>query len=472
MYIKNLQDAKIILWKYNEKIIWIESSAFLIYFPGLFLKNFKIISYKDSLDILDLKKHFKIKTLNTIIPWKVSRISILENSDIKKYIKKENTKYIITRKETAKAEKLINSLNIKLLWNNSSSRVKYENKKSFREILTEIWVNPILWENINIDRFLESNYKDWVKKYWNKLVIQIPEISKWWWSWTLFINKEEDFYKFKKSIHNKIFKNKIIKSINITKYIDWTAWSIIWCATKQWILTNCVQTQIIDIPEVISKKKWSWLFCWHDRSFKHYSKNIQIKADKIAKKIWSHMFANWYKGIFWLDLIIDEKNENVYIVECNSRYTWAMPMLSMLDIKHWNIPMDVFHLLEHLNIPYKINFSKIDKSYKNSKEWSHIILSNKSEDNIICKKEIISWVYTIKKWELKYIRDWYEYNDIKEPNEFIITDGNPRKWQIIKWYKESSRICHLLFPSKILKSKTAINNKCKNIIDTIYNFLF
>lgn len=472
MEIKTIQDAKKLFWQYSKKIIWIESSAFLIYFPGKFLSDFEIIAYKDSLDNDILKKTFKITSLNTLVPWKVSRISILEDINIQKYLKKQNVSYIITRKETKRTEENINKLKLKLLWNKSKVRAPYENKKTFREILTTIWVNPILWENVDIEIFLKKEYSYWKKKYGKKIVIQIPEITKGWWSWTIFITNKKELDIFKRNIKNKIFKNKIIETINITKYIQWISTSIIWCATKYGTLTNCVQTQVIDIPEVINTKKWSWLFCGHDRSFKHYNKEIQKKADDIAKKIWTHMYSNGYKWIFWLDLIIDEKEKNVYIVECNSRYTGAFPMLSMIDEKQWNIPMDIFHLLEHLNINYTIDFNKIDLSYKNKKEWSHIILSNKDEESLICKREVKSWIYTIKGENLTYKREWNEYKDIKKTNEFIITDGNPKKWQIIKGYKESCRICHLLFPWKILKKDLTIKNSTKKIIDIIYTYLF
>ncbi len=470
MEIKTIQDAKKLLWQYSEKIIWIESSAFLIYFPWIFLSNFEIIAYKNSLDTATLKKSFKIRTLDTLVPWKVSRIGILENTDIQKYIEKQKTSYIITRKETPRTEKLIKTLNLRLLWNKSKIRNQYENKKIFREILTNIWITPISWENIDIETFLKKGYTYRKSLYWKKIVLQIPEITKGGGSWTIFINNEKELNDFKEIIKDKVFKNKIIASINITKYIWWESISIIGCTTKRWTLTNCVQTQIIDIPEVINTTKWSWLFCWHDRSFKHYSKKIQEKADKITQKIGNDMYQKWYKGIFWLDLITN-KNE-IYVVECNSRYTWAMPMLSMLDIKNNTIPMDAFHILEHLNIPYTINFDAINKTYKKKKEGSHIILSNREEHNITCKKQIKSWIYICKEWELIFQREWYDYNKIQNNNEFIITDGNPRKWQIIKWYKESCRICRIMFPKNILINKWLIDKTKVKIINIIYNKLF
>ncbi len=472
MEIKTIQDAKELLWSHQHKITWIESSAFLIYFLWIFLSDFEMIVYKDSLDTDLLKKHYKIKSLNTLIPWKIWRLSVLHDKDIQNYLLQQKRKYIITRKETMDMEELVTSLWMKLLGNKSTIRAQYENKKTFRDILKEMDIIPILGENIPIDSFLASWYDIWASRYWEKIVIQLPDITKWWGSWTLFINNTTDFIAFQKKISDKTYKWKDISSINITTFISGISWSIIGCVTRYGTLTNAIQTQIIDIPEVISSKKWSWLFCWHDWGFKHYSSTIQKKADTIVQKIWGHMFKNGYTWIFWLDLIIDEHHNEVYIVECNSRYTWALPLLSMLDMQANNLPMDVFHLLEHLNIDYSMDFDTINQAYKNKKNGSHIILSNKQEEHIMCKKELPSWVYIHKNHELIFQREGYSYADIQNEHEFIITDWNPKKWQIIKWYTESCRICHLLFSSSILETHHNLKKHVKEIIASIYKELF
>lgn len=431
-----------------------------------------MIVYKDSLDVDLFGKKYKIKKLDTLIPWRIGRISILKDKGVQDYLAKQHEEYIITRKETVYMEKLTNSLWMKLLGNDSSIRKWYENKKTFRKILQELNIQAIPWENIDIDDFLASWYDERKNRYGEVIVIQLPDITKWWGAWTIFLHNKREFVAFQKKIAFKTYKSKHITSVNVTKFILGISSSIIGCVTKYGTLTSSVQTQIIDIPEVINDKKWSWLFCWHDWGFKQYSLIIQKKADTIAQKIWSHMHQNGYKWIFWLDLIVDETHDEVYVVECNSRYTWAMPMLSMIDMQNDIIPLDVFHLLEHLNIDYSIDFDTINQAYKKQKNESHIILSNTHEEHIICKNELSSGVYMYKDNELIFQREWYEYADIQNNDEFIITDGNPKKGQVIKWYTESCRICHLLFPTSILATPTILKGPIKEIIKIIYKKLF
>ena len=66
--------------------------------------------------------------------------------------------------------------------------------------------------------------------------------------------------------------------------------------------------------------------------------------------------------------------------------------------------MDVFDILEHMNIQYTIDFGKIDATYKYTKEGSHIILCNKESHEVLCKKDIIPGVYTYQNNTLRYVR--------------------------------------------------------------------
>lgn len=473
MHITNIQDALSLFQKKQPgKVISLETSVFYAYFLWLFLPNFEIITYRDGLDIDTFKKRFIITTLDKDTTHSICPLGILQDIDIQQYIQSKHPEFIFIRKPTSHIEDTLDEIWCSLLWNKSDIREPYEDKKRFRTILEDIWIAPISWKNILLEDFILLDYEFFKKSYWKDLVIQLPEIKKWWWVGTIFIHNNQDFIDIQKKLATKTYKGKQITNINITKYIVWVSASIIWCTTKYWTLTNIVQTQIIDIPEVNNSKKWSWLFCWHDWSFKHYSSIIQKKADIITQKIWNHMYQHGYKWIFWLDFIITEQHDEIYVVECNSRYTWAMPMLSMLDMANDTIPMDIFHIIEHLNLEYSMDFDIINQQYKKEKHWSHIILSNIQEWPITCKKELLSGVYAYEHKQLVFKREGYEYRDIQNDGEFVITDGNPRKGQIIKWYTWACKICHLLFPKSILASPNTLKTSPKQILQSIYTEVF
>lgn len=472
--INNLLDVKNFFKKFDKKIFWVWVTSFMRIIPAFFLwKNYSIICFKNSLDnklfekytnIICIEDKFKNAKLN-----KLNSSSIVEFEWVKKILNKNKWSYLFVYKSSKSIDKYSIENNINLIWNSYEKKSLFENKKNFREILNKIWIDPIFWENISYEKFIWLNYNYFFKKYWNKLVLQFPDIDIWWWIWTVFLNNEYEYNDLLFKIKDWFFKNKVIKSINITKFIDWISSSIIWCTTKHWVFTTNIQKQIIDIKEVINLKKWNWLFCWHDWSSSNFSKNVNQKAQYFAKKVWEYMYSIWFKWIFWLDLLVDEKNDDVFIVECNPRFTWVFPMLSMIDIKMWNIPLDVFHILEFLWIDYEIDFKKIDNLYKNKKKWSHIILTNLNNKNIKIKNDILPWVYKFENNKIHFLKEWFLYSDLQNDNEFIIIDWNPSKWTIIKSFSELSRICHFIFWSSILEKWNKLNNKIKNIIKLFYN---
>lgn len=473
--IENLQDVKNILKKHNKKIFWVWVTAYMRLLPALlFWENFEIVCYKNSIDNKIFKKITKIHSLqeNNIPIEKLNTINIMNSEYFKSIISNGKENYLCIYKNSKDVEIIAKKNGLKIIWNESQLRSIFENKKIFREILDEIWVESIYWENITYDDFFCKDYDFFQKKYSHRIVIQLPDINLWWWLWTIFIHSKWDFDNFKDKIRDKTFKNTQINTLNITKFISWMSTSITWCCTRFWTLTTTVQTQIIDIEEVINLQKWNWLFCWHDWSFRHYNNKVNKKAQNIAQKIWDYMYQKWYKWIFGLDLIVDEKNDDVFVVECNSRYTWAFPMISFLDLKNWVIPMDAFHILEFLDLDYKIDFDEINAAYKYNKEWSHIILSNKENFDVIFKKDLLPWIYNFDWNKINYLRDGFSYNDLLHENEFVIIDGNPKSWEKIKSFSELSRFCHILFPKSIINDYNKLNDKTWQIIKYIYkNYL-
>lgn len=472
MKITNLNDIQKLFLNNDKKIYGIWITAFTRILPAIFLwEKFEIICYKNSLDNDIFQKITKIHFLQR--EWeeieKLDTYNILSSKYVNDLFSLQKNVNILVYKNNFEIEKFAKENNYNIIWNTSNIRDKYENKKVFREILNEIWIETIFWENIKYEDFMIKNHNFFAKKYSNNIVIQLPDILVWWWIGTIFINSEEEFLNFQNKIKKQIYKDVKIYTLNVTKFITWISSSITWCATKFWTLTSNVQTQLVDIHEVINLNKWSGIFCGHDWSFKHFSENINKKAQKITEKLGNYMYKNWYKWIFGLDLIVDEKTENVYVVECNSRYTWAFPMTSLIDLKNWVIPMDAFHLLEFLNIDYEIDFIKINSNYKYNKIWSHIIISNKNDNEITIKKDITPWVYFFDWSNINYLREWFTYNDIQNDNEFIIIDWNPKVWEKIRWFWESSKFCHLFFQTAIMKNEKELNNRTKQIIENIYN---
>ncbi|MCX6743725.1 MAG: hypothetical protein NT116_05870, partial [Candidatus Parcubacteria bacterium] len=223
----------------------------------------------------------------------------------------------------------------------------------------------------------------------------------------------------------------------------------------------------------ISPKKCNGLFCGHVFGLE-FSPQIVKQSQEIAQKLGKYMYKLGYKGIFGIDLIVNQKENKVYPVECNARYTGAFPMLSMIHLKYKIIPMDLFHLLEFLNIPYRINVNQLNKMYQQPISGSHLILSNTKDYSFKVRKELEVGVYNFnsKNKKINFIKEAIFYDDLKNDNDFILVDGVPKKREEIKKWSRLARICHVLFMGNILQNNGQLKPKYLQIVRAIYKTLF
>lgn len=262
-----------------------------------------------------------------------------------------------------------------------------------------------------------------------------------------------------------------------------------------------LQTQILDVPEVRLMSDGSGLFSGHDFSYGDYSEETIRQAKDLVKKFGDYIYKNLgYKGIFGLDLIVNKKEGKVYPIECNPRFTDAFPLISEIHSKNGAIPMDVFHILEHMNVPYKIKVDEISKSYEVKTPASQILLQTKTDDWTKVTDDLKAGVYRInqhkvhrKKQEnsrstrdvfssgvipfksgslprafISYLRPGYRFEHLKSADEFLITEGVPFKDTV---FKGSARVLRLIFAKSILEKPKTLTEETKEVIGEVYNKL-
>jgi hypothetical protein len=225
----------------------------------------------------------------------------------------------------------------------------------------------------------------------------------------------------------------------------------------------------MDIPEVLLINRGNGFFCGHDWTYRKYSPSMDDQVMRIAQELSGYMWANGYRGIFGIDLVVDERAKVVYPVECNTRYTGAFPMLSMLHVQNGAIPMDLFHILEFLDVDYEIDVDRLNEAYRRPIGGGHIILFNKRHVPLLVSEEVRSGVYCYDPGghRIEFMREGLGYEDLRDDDEFILTDGVPRKGSTVVFNDELTRICRILFPSQIIASPTKLNDKTREIISLV-----
>lgn len=458
MKIKTIKDIQKVLSNYD--IVFVNKYPFLSTPRELYKRKIKAICNTKESNSSSIKRYYNII-------W--SSASFNEDDiikAIKNYKNSNSWVYIHIRKPKNLIKSFCQENNINIIANKQEIVENIENKKKIKSILNEIWIFPIPGENIIIKDFINSKYQQ-RNKYWKKIVIQLPDIRQWWGKGTFFIENENKFKELQKIFYKGIYRNTKIQSININKYIDWLPASIACCTTRYWTITTNLQTQIIDENALSKPNENKGVFCGHDRWSYTYHRTAQTQSQNIWEKIWDYLYTVWYRGIFWVDYII--KGKEIYFVECNARITAAFPVASLIDLNKWIIPLEAFHLLELINIDYEIDFEKINNMYKYKKKWSHIILNNVKDKEISCKKTLPVWTYKYSRSKLTYINDLLDYKPLKR-NEFIIVNGNPKKWDIIK---SQWRICQIITKNNVLEKKTLkLKKNITKLTEIIYKDYF
>ncbi|EKD62687.1 MAG: biotin carboxylase-like protein, partial [uncultured bacterium] len=292
-------------------------------------------------------------------------------------------------------------------------------------------------------------------------------------SGTLFIDKADDltpfFGRVAKIRHKLEGKKKKIETVNITPFIEGISCSVPCCATKFGTFTGAIQNQIIDIAEVGAVIPGrSGNFAGHDWAYRHFSPDVQHKANQIARQFGDYLYSRGYKGIFGLDLIVDNDNK-VWPVECNPRETDAFPLICMLQMEAGAIPMTVFHILEHLSVDYTVPFEETDLSYKNAYSAAQIILYNKFDIPVTDSKLFKAGVYANSDGKLRYLRPGYTLFDLLNTKEFLMTEAITKKTGLA--YKPHERIMRLVKRGGILASAGGLEVDVAKSIDLIYKEL-
>lgn len=466
-----MDELKIKLSQWQKPVIGIGVTAFTRVGPGFLLPNYSIICLLETADlesirqtclVYSLEKDFKIK------PEKLEKqntSSIMLQPPVYSFLKSlDRGTSLLPYKSSKKIEKICQQLGIKILSSPSSIRGPFEDKKEFRVLGRKAGLRLIPGETLLIDDLDEAKYEEARKKYGPDLVFQLPDYKIGGGIGTLFIKHKDDWQEFMAFVKRRRNAGRELIWVNVTKFIKGISASISACVTRQGVLCGLVQTQLNDIPEATAFKGRKGVWCGHDWGWKQFNLGIQKKAEKIAKALGKFMYKKGYLGVFGIDLIIDKKDD-LWPVECNSRYTGGFPVYSMMQNLYNEPSFDAFHLLEFLNIDYQVDLKKVQQLYQRPKTGAHLILRNQSRKWVKVKADIKGGVYQLKEKELVWQRPGFALEHLKNEDEFCLVDRAALKGRILK---PGERLVRILFKDKIALSSNRLTEKASFICKKVY----
>ncbi len=308
---------------------------------------------------------------------------------------------IITFKPSPALEKICAENNFKYLGNDWKLNRELENKIKFNEVLKKLKISSAESEVINADKI---DYQQLKNKFGKNFIVQFPRgfsgngtflITPW---------KKIPLTPFSKRGKMKI--SKFIKGPTVTLNA---------CLLKSGLVASQLFYQITGEKKLNRNILGS---CGNDFA-------VDLKLDKktpdkiysYTKKIGEYLKTLNYKGIFGLDFMVDENNQEVHLIEINPRLTASIPVFTKLQIRNGELPFLALHILEFLKLDY---ISGLKSSPQSKNNFSQLILRNILNSPVKISKNIPSGIYKIKNNKLKFIKTAYCLESLNIQDEFLV----------------------------------------------------
>jgi hypothetical protein len=158
-------------------------------------------------------------------------------------------------------------------------------------------------------------------------------------------------------------------------------------------------------------------------------------------------------------------------LECNPKLTGAFPVLSQLHLKAGVIPLDVFHVLEFMGLPYDMDPVFMNRQYAIPLKGSHLILYNWPTRRGIHGGRLRGGLheYDPERDSIAFIGEELDFPSNQHGEQFIILEGPPETGCGEPPFSDPLfRICRILFPAPVLDSQGRLSPRVLQVINKIY----
>lgn len=458
------------LRNFPEPVLGVSVTAFTRTGSAFLLPDYRIICLKETNDLSAIRQQCKVvsieKDLGGETPEKQNTSSILGQSRVSQYLKTQAAGFhLLVYKSTPKTEKIVHAFGGQVLAPPSAVRDPFEDKKEFRVLAQQAGLPLLPGETLRIDDLNPEKLSHLQTQYGPKLVFQLTDYTVGGGIGTVFVEDKEKFDWLLGYVKRRREGGKELTWVNVTPFMEGEGASINGMVTREGVLAGPLQMQLLDVPEVTAFAGRSGVFCGHDWTEGRFTPKQQKQAEQLVQTWGTFMAKKGYKGIFGLDVIVDQKQDKVYPIECNARYTGGFPPYAMLQLVAGEPSFDVFQLAEFLDFDYTFSLPQVQQSYRESKIGAHLLLHNQTRRWIKIQGHVKAGAYRWRAGNLEWLREGFAMQHIKDPeNEFIYTDGVPEHGRI---YKPGERMGRLLFRRSIALSHREIGDWSKAVIKKI-----
>lgn len=465
----SVPDLEKIIEQMQEKtIIAVGGTPYPRFAPALFLENFAIYSVKNPADNDLLRNYTNIFSLEEKFPKVAAKIHsnsyLLGNYAFQAFLKSRRNPFrlIFTQVLSPSAVKVLEEQGVEWLGNKPESIEDVFLKGKFRNLLKILGLPHLQDWKLSKEEFLSKSFAE-IYQHWQKpFVVQRADFDVNGEQGTFFIREEKNW----QDAYEILSKDERYKEIQISPLIEGDSVSMLGCITHLGVLTSNLQLQLIDVPESLHGQLPTGVFLGHDWKFRSWTDQTEKAAQQIVESIGKYLAQKGFKGIFGIDFVYDTKSNELFPLECNPRFTAALPMYSLMITRLNKIPpIEFFHLMSQLDIKEDFDFNAVNEGLKEKIPVSHISLTPKGVYEM--KINLAAGVYSFspENLSLRYERPGAFLWDLKNDTEFLIVDSVPRFGAKIA--QDAPTLFRLIFPHSIALSSFSIDPEIGQLITVL-----
>lgn len=492
MCLRDLDDVKKLFGSLSGTFIGVGMTAFSRITPAYFLAPYHIVSLKKTLDLPLLRAKADIfcleeETGEPVRGKGLNSARLLDHSLTQQFLKKlPKPKHLLLYQNYPDLMELGKKEGWRLLANPADLRIEVGERTFFENMVVALGLPRVPGAIYPLEVIHTRGHEYWAEKLGPEFVAQLPDVGQGGGRGTFFIRSAQEYERLQVRLKEKSWRGVKLASVAIHRFVQGIPASVAVCLTRHGVLTSRLQRQLIDLPYCRHLPE-DGIFCghvWDETPWPSWAAEYaRTQAASIGKYLW----ALGYKGILGIDFVIDEGKEQVYPLEINPRFTGAFPMLSLLYQKDGKIPLEVFHILEFLDVQYEVDVEALNEQYGKPIRGSHLLLflPGGIEQPSTGRLRAGLYEHNQEGKRVSFVSRAIDYQDIKNDSQFIVIDGplaflGPARHHHgadeMGGYSQSAmgspnppyRLCRVLFSCPVVDNEGVLSPHALGVIEWIY----
>ena len=465
MFIHDIQQVNALFQSLPGTFVGVGMTAFSRIIPASFLETYHILALHKTGDLPLLRKKAHVFCLEeetknpTLIPEKNSA-GLLIHPRTRRFLDGiSHPKYLLLYQDYPELRSAAKANGWNLLANPPQLRQAVGKRKFFKKMAAELGLHQVPGNIYPIEALHKKGYEEWHRLLGPVFVVQLPEIERGGGRGTFFIRTNEDYRQLQGRLAENRWRDTPLESVSFHRFLDGIPASMVVCVTRHGTLVSALQRQLLDLP-CCGDFAEDGVFCGHSWGAPPWSEAARKSAFEQACRIGDFLGTFGYKGILGIDFIVQEKRGKACPIEINPRLTGALPMLSLLHLQSGAIPLEAFHMLEFLKIPYRIDRDALNSRYAETIQGSHLLVFRppgfENRRNASLKSGL--YEYEPTNGGFCFLKETLEYQHIQSKNQFILSDGPRLATDKASRGRDShSRLCRLLFSYPVMSTNGTLS---------------